>query len=106
MEQFYQVVPYVLAGLVAIAGALLLYKFNRAEFDRLALQAFLAVEKEMGSAEGQEKMSSAVLKIIGTLPPFVSKALTLVASLMGTDLHGLTHQMAQQAYEAFKALHP
>jgi len=106
MEQFYQVVPYILATLVVAEAILLLYKYNRAEFDRIVLEAFLAVEKEVASETGQERMSVAVLKIINTLPPLISKTLSLIAAMMGTDLHGLTHELAQQAYNAFKALHP
>ncbi len=106
MEQFLQVAPYLLVGLGITAVALVLYQYDRATFDKLALQAFLAIEQSMGSAEGQEKMSQAVLKIIDTLPPFLKTTLTIVSSLMQTDLHGLTHRMAQAAYEAFKLLHP
>ena len=106
MEQFLQVAPYLLVGLGITAVALVLYQYDRATFDKLALQAFLAVEKELASESGQERMSEAVLRIINTLPPFLKTTLTLVASLMQTDLHGLTHRMAQAAYEAFKLLHP
>jgi len=106
MEQFMNVAPYVLVGLVIAEAALLLYKFNRAEFDRLALEAFLAVEKELGSESGQEKMAFAIQKIIESLPLFLRKSLEITASLKKTDLHGLTHELAQKVYEAFKLLHP
>jgi len=106
MEQFMNAVPYVLVGLVIAEAALLLYKFNRAEFDRLALEAFLAVEKELGSESGQEKMAFAIQKIIESLPLFLRKSLEITASLKKTDLHGLTHELAQKVYEAFKLLHP
>ena len=106
MEQFMNAVPYVLVGLVIVEATLLLYKYNRAEFNRLVLEAFLAVEKEMGTAEGQEKMAMAIQKVIESWPVFLRNSLEIVASLKKTDLHGLTHELAQKVYEAFKLLHP
>ena len=106
MDQFMNAVPYLLVGLGVVAVGLILYKYDRVTFDKVALQSFLSVEQEMGSEAGQEKMAQAVLKIIDTLPSFLKTTLTIVASLMKTDLHGLTHKMAQWAYEAFKTLHP
>lgn len=106
MEQIMNVVPYVLVGLVIAEAALLLYKYNRAEFNRLALSAFLFAEQELGSESGQEKMAFAIQKIIESLPVFLRKSLEIAASLKKTDLHGLTHELAQKVYEAFKLLHP
>lgn len=106
MEQFMSAVPYVLVGLVIVEVALLLYKFNRAEFDRLALEAFLEIERTMGSSDGQEKMSAAILEIIKRMPIFMQKSISIIASIYGTDLHGITHKMAQGVYNVFKSMHP
>jgi len=106
MEQFMNVVPYVLVGLIIAEAALLLYKYNRSEFNRLALEAFLYAEQILGSETGQEKMAFAIQKIIESLPLFLRKSLEIAASLKKTDLHGLTHELAQKVYEAFKLLHP
>jgi hypothetical protein len=45
--------PYVLLGLVLV----LFYFLERATFNKVAVAAFLAVQKEMGGDEGQAKMS-------------------------------------------------
>lgn len=106
MEQFMNAVPYVLVGLVIVEAALLLYKYNRSEFDRLVLVVFLEMERRMGSSEGQEKMSAAILEIINRMPIFIRKSLSIIAKISGTDLHGITHKIAQGVYNAFKSMYP
>ena len=103
MDTVNQLIPYALVVLVGI----LLYFLERDTFNKVALAAFLAVEKELSTAEGQEKMSQAVLKIIETLPLSVKIALNTIATLTGKTLNELTLLLAQKTYDLiFKQLHP
>lgn len=103
MEIVNQVLPYALLVLVGV----LFFFLERDTFNKIALSAFLSVQKELATAEGQEKMSQAVLKIIDTLPAQLKVILNVVATLTGKSLHDLTHLLAQKTYDLiFRDLHP
>jgi len=103
MEIVNQVLPYVLLALVGV----MFFFLERKTFNSIALSAFLAVQKELATAEGQEKMSVAVLKIIDTLPVQIKLALNTVAKLTGKTLKELTLLLAQRTYDLiFRDIHP
>lgn len=102
MEQLLPFVPYALVALVMV----MFYFLERETFNKIALAAFLSAQKELGTESGQERMASAVGKIIDVLPTVLKTLLTTVASLMGTDLHGLTHKLAQGVYDAMVKFGP
>lgn len=103
MEIVNQVLPYALLMLVGV----LLYFLERNTFNQIALAAFLAVEKEMSTAEGRDKLVSAVEKIVNTLPAQLKTVLNAVAVLSGKSQHDLIELLAQKTYDAiFRNLHP
>ncbi len=95
MENLLQFVPYVLLALVLV----LLFFKERDTFQKIALAAFTAVQKEMGTAEGEAKMTEAVLKILDAVPARFLKYLNILAFFLKTDRHGLAQRLAQTVYD-------
>ncbi len=95
MEILLQFVPYVLLALVLV----LLFFKERDTFQKIALAAFTAVQKEMGTAEGEAKMTEAVLKILDALPARFVKYIDWLAALKQTDRQGLARLLAQATYD-------
>jgi len=97
------IAPYA----VVVGGLILIYFLDKDAFQKIVLAAFLAVEKELGTAENQEKMVAAVEKVIETLPTGIKWALEMLAKLRDESLHQLLHDLCQSVYDTvFKQLHP
>lgn len=103
MDIVNQVLPYVLLVLVGV----MLFFLERDTFNKIALAAFLAVEKELSTAEGRDKFALAVEKILETLPLQLKTILNTIAALTGKSLHELIELLAQKTYDLiFRDLHP
>ena len=103
MDTVNQVLPLALLALVGV----MFFFLERGLFNRIALAAFLAVEKELSTAEGRDKFAVAVEKILDTLPSQLKGALNLIAHFTGKTLHELIELLAQKTYDLiFRDLHP
>lgn len=103
MEIVIQVLPYVLFVLVGV----MLFFLERGTFNKIALAAFLAVEKELSTAEGIDKFARSVELIISTLPAQLKVILNGIAAVTGKSLHELIEILAQKTYDViFRNLHP
>ena len=97
-----QYAPWAVGVLILLG----LFVFQRDEFDKIALSVFLAIEKELGSIDGQAKMAEAILRIINLLPGSLKTVITLIANFRGKTLEQFVAELAQAAYDEFRKVLP
>ena len=95
VEVAMKAVPFVLVGLVLA----LFYGLQREKFNVVARGVFLALEKEMHTADGEAKMAEAVQRIIDILPASAKSVIAFAALVTQMSQQEMVLKLCQKTFD-------